>query len=249
LVKKLQRKLNTLIKTAITDNIRNGEEFGLLLSGGIESVIIAYVAKDLVPNLKFYTAGTEGSKDLLFAQKFAKIYNLEHSIVKISFKDMLDVLPEVIYALETYDAALIRSAIPMFIISKYIKDNSNRDVLLTGEGGNELFGGYEYLEDLGTPNSFNQELLNLINSEHKTGLQKVDRIPYSFSIEARAPLFDRRIVEFSFNIPPELKIFKNKYGKANKWILRKAFEEEIPEQFIWRKKQKLSDGARISIII
>jgi asparagine synthase (glutamine-hydrolysing) len=236
--------LNTLIKKVITDNIRNGEEIGVLLSGGIGSVIIAYVTKYLVPNLKVYTVGNEGSKDLLFAKKLAKIYNLDHSIVKISFKDMLDVLPEVIYALETYDVALIRSAIPMFIISQYIKDNNNNiDVLLTGEGGDELFGGYEYLEDFETQNSLNQELLNLINNEYKTGLQRVDRIPYYFSIEARAPLFDRRLVEFSFIIPSELKIFKNKYGKANKWILRKAFEEEIPEEFIWRKKQKFSDGA------
>lgn len=236
--------MNTLIKKAITDNIRNGEEIGVLLSAGIDSAIVAYVAKYLVPNLKVYTVVNEGSKDLLFAKKFAKIYNLDHSIVKISFKDMLDVLPEVIYALETYDVALIRSAIPMFIISQYIKDNNNNiDVLLTGEGGDELFGGYEYLEDLETQNSLNQELLNLINSEYKTGLQRVDRIPYYFSIEARAPLLDRRLVEFSFNIPSELKIFKNKYGKANKWILRKAFEEEIPVEFIWRKKEKFSDGA------
>ena len=125
MAEKLQRKLNTLIKKVIIDNIRNGEEIGLLLSGGIDSVIIAYVAKDLVSNLKVYTVGTEDSKDLLFAKKFAKIYNLDHSIVKISFKDMLDVLPDVIYALETFDAALIRSAIPMFIISQYIKENNN----------------------------------------------------------------------------------------------------------------------------
>ncbi|MFW9881747.1 MAG: asparagine synthase-related protein [Candidatus Thorarchaeota archaeon] len=249
LVKKLQSKLNTLIKKAITDNIRNGEEIGLLFRGGIESVIIAYVAKDLAPNLKVYTVGTEDSKDFLFSKKFAKIYYLDHSIVKISFKDILDVLPKVIYALETYDAALIRSAIPMFIISKYIKDNSNIDVLLTGEGGNELFGGYKYFEDLDTPNSFNQELLNLINIEYKTGLQRLDRIPYYFSIETRAPLFDRRLVEFSLSIPPKLKIFKNKYGKANKWILRKAFEEEIPKQFIWRKKQKFSEGVETQYLL
>lgn len=247
-VRGLQKKLNMLIKKVITDNIRNGDAIGVLLSGRIDSIIVTYVVKDLVPNLKVYTIGTEGAKDLIFAKKFAKSYNLDHTIVKISFKDMLDVLPEVIYALETYDAALVHSAIPMFIISKYIKDNSNIDVLLTGEGGDELFGGYKYVEDLEPPKSFNQELLNLISIEYKTGLQRVDRIPYYFSIEARAPLFDRRIVELSFNIPQELKIFKNKYGKANKWILRKAFEEEIPEQFIWRKTQKFSDGAGYQLL-
>jgi asparagine synthase (glutamine-hydrolysing) len=244
LVKKLERKLNRLIKKVVIDNIRNGEDIGLLLSGGIDSVIIAYVVKDLIPNLKVYTVGTENSKDLLFAKKCAKRYNLNHSIVNISFKDMLDVLPQVIYALETYDATVIRRAIPIYIICKYIKDNDNIDVLLTGDGGNKFFGGYIYLEDLQTPNSFNQELLNLINIEYKVVLQRVDRIPYYFSIESRVPFFDRRLVEFSLGIPPELKIFKNKYGKVNKWILRKAFEEEIPEEFIWRKRQKFSDGKR-----
>jgi len=144
-VRILQKKLKILIKKVIKDNIRNGEAIGVLLSGGFDSIIVAYVVKDLIPNLKVYTIGTEDSKDLIFAKKFAKSYNLDHTIVKYSFKNMLDVLPEVIYALETYNAALIQSAIPIFIISRYIQDNSNIDVLLTGEGGDELFGGYEYL--------------------------------------------------------------------------------------------------------
>ena len=91
--------------------------------------------------------------------------------------------------------------------------------------------------------------MNLLRSEHLTGLQRVDRIPYYFSIEARAPLFDRRLVEYSFKIPPELKIKKESYGTADKWILRKAFEDEIPDEFVWRKKQKFSDGAGTQFLL
>jgi asparagine synthase (glutamine-hydrolysing) len=249
LVNRLKRELNQLIRKVILDNIRNKEEIGLLLSGGVDSVIINHVAKDIIPELRVYTVGAEESRDLMFARRIARKYNLDHSIVKVRCEDLFKVIPDVIYALETYDAALIRSAIPMFIISRYIKKNSNVNVLLTGEGGDELFGGYDYLANFKTSNSLNNEILNLIHDEFRTGLQRVDRIPYYFSIEARAPLFDRRLVEFSLRVPPELKILKNKYGKAKKWILRKAFEEEIPDEFIWRKKQKFSDGAGTQFLI
>jgi asparagine synthase (glutamine-hydrolysing) len=249
LVNKLKRELNKLVRKVVINSIQDEERIGLLLSGGIDSVIINHIARDLVPNLRVYTVGNGNSKDLVFASKIAKKYNLDHSIVKVTFQDLLDVIPEVIYALETFDAALIRSAIPMFLISRYIKETNNIDVLLTGEGGDELFGGYTYLEDFKSRDSLNKEILNLIKNEYKTGLQRVDRIPYYFSIEARAPLFDRRLVEFSLKIPPELKIFKNEYGVARKWILRKAFEDEIPEEFIWRKKQKFSDGAGTQFLI
>ncbi|MFW9820786.1 MAG: asparagine synthase-related protein [Candidatus Thorarchaeota archaeon] len=248
-VNNIKRELNKLIRKVVINNIQDEEKIGLLLSGGVDSVIINHIAKDLVSDLRVYTVGTEESKDLSFASEIANRYDLDHSIVKFTLHDLLDVLPEVIYALETFDAGLIRSAIPMFIISRHIEETNHVKVILTAEGGDELFGGYDYLDGLKTIDSLNEGLLNLINNEYKKGLQVNDRIPYYFSIEARTPLFDRRLVEFSLKIPPELKIFKNKYGKATKWILRKAFEKEIPEEFIWRKKQKFTDGDRSQFFI
>lgn len=237
-------ELNKLVKAAIADNITDEEKTCTLLSGGLDSSIVTYIAKDLVENLSVFTVGVEGSEDVLVSEKYAKLYNLNHTVVKINLKDMLECLPDVIFALETFDTALIRSAVPMFLLSKKIKEDQGECIILTGEGGDELFGGYSYLIDSKSKESLNQEILNLLEIEHKTGLQRVDRIPYFFSIEARAPLFDKRLVEFSFKIPPELKIFcKSNIGIAKKWILRKAFENEIPAEFIWRKKQKFSFGA------
>ncbi len=248
-IKKKIQKLNELIKVSIKDNINKGEKISVLLSGGIDSIIIAHVAKDLIDDLEVFTVGIDGSNDLKYADKFAKINNLTHHKIEVSIEEMFNSLQSVIYALETFDAALIRSSVPMFLLSKYIHDRNGTDVLLTGEGGDELFGGYDYLSEFKTIELVHQELRSLLEIEHITGLQRVDRIPYHFSIEARAPIFDRRIVEFSFSIPLELKIYKNNYGKAEKWILRKAFETEIQDEFIWRKKQKFSDGAGTEFLL
>jgi len=249
-ISKLTDKLNQLVKLAVADNIFEGEKVCGLLSGGIDSTIITHIAKEIVKNIHVYTVGVKGSKDLFYANKYCKKYGLNHDMIKITLEDMLECLPDVIYALESFDVGLIRSSIPMFLISKRVKADQGECVLLTGEGADELFGGYSYLEELDDNEIFNKELLNLLKLEYKTGLQRVDRIPYFYSIEARAPLFDKRLVEFSFSIPPELKIFKKKgVGAARKWIFRKAFENEIPSEFIWRKKQKFSLGAGSQFIL
>lgn len=249
-VKPIIKELNRLVKIIIADNIRNGEKAGVLLSGGLDSSIVAYVAKDLIDDLHVYTAGVKGSKDPFYSNIFSKLYNLNYINIEITLKEILECLPDLIYALETFDATVVRSSIPLFLISQYIKSKNSVDVLLTGDGGNTLFGGYNYLQDLKSFKSLNQELLKILGIEYKTSLQRVDRIPFFFSIEARAPLFDRRLVELSFKIPAEIKIFRKKgIGIAKKWILRKAFEKEIPSEFIWRKKKTISKGAGIQSLI
>ena len=248
-IKNLLSNINNLVKLVIKDNININQNTCALLSGGLDSNIIVHIAKQYIDDLNVFTVGTEGSKDLFYAKKYAKMYDLNHDWFEVSLEDLLDILPEVIYALETFDVALIRSSVLMYIISERIKSHDRFDVVLTGEGGDELFGGYEYLTKYQTPMSFNNELLDLLKVEHKTGLQRVDRIPYKFSIEARAPLFDIRLVELSFKIPPELKILKKDGNVAKKWILRKAFEDEIPEEFIWRKKDKFSFGVGTQFLL
>ncbi|MHA1731857.1 MAG: asparagine synthase-related protein [Promethearchaeota archaeon] len=242
-------ELNRLVKQAVHDNIRPGEKVSALLSGGIDSTIVVNCARTIVEDLHVYTVAAEKSQDLKFAKEYAKLHKLEHTTINISLDDMLEVLPDVIYALETFDAALIRSSVPMFIISREVKLREGSDVLLTGEGGDELFGGYSYLKEINKPDALNQELRNLLDVEYKTGLQRVDQIPHHFSIEAHAPLFDRNLVEFAFQIPANLKIKDNNGTKIEKWILRKAFEKELPTALTWRKKQKFSAGVGSQFIL
>ncbi len=234
--------VHALVKKAVSDNIHPDEQVCALLSGGIDSAIVVSVAKDLTKDLHVYTVAVEGSRDLINAKNIAQSYNLTHTILKITLEDLLESLPDVIWALETFDAALIRSAIPMFLISKKISEEQNPDVVLTGEGGDELFGGYDYLKSISDEREFNQELLNLLEIEHKTGLQRVDRIPYHFSMEARAPLFDRRLVELALQVPVDLKIREVNGKKIEKYVLRKAFEKDLPAEIVWRAKEKFSQG-------
>ncbi len=234
--------IRELVKKAVTDNIYPGERVCALLSGGIDSTIIVWLAKDLIKDLHVYTVAVEGSRDLIYAQKFTRTYHLPHTILKITLDDLLKYIQDVIYALETFDAALIRSAIPMFLISKKMSEEQDPDVVLTGEGGDELFGGYDYLKGLSDEGEFNRELLTLLDVEHKTGLQRVDRIPYHFSMEARAPLFDRRLVELALQVPHDLKIWDVQGKKVEKYILRKAFEKDLPPEIVWRGKEKFSQG-------
>ncbi len=234
--------IHELAKKAVSDNIYPGERVCALLSGGIDSTIVTSLAKEIIKDLHVYTVAVAGSRDLAYAQNYAQGYNLPHTILKITLNDLLKQLPDVIAALETFDAALIRSAIPMFLVSKKISEEQNYDVVLTGEGGDELFGGYDYLKCLSDEKEFNRELLKLLEIEHKTGLQRVDRIPYHFSMEARAPLFDRRLVEFALQVPHYLKIKKIKDKVIEKYILRKAFEKDLPPEIVWREKEKFSQG-------
>lgn len=238
---RMKQKLYITLESAVKSSINTKGKVSALLSGGIDSVVICALAQKSIPNLDVYTIATENSPDLKHAKKTVEMYpKINHHIIKITIKDMLPIVEEVIYNLETFDAALIRSAIPMFFLCSKI--GKNTDVLLTGEGGDELFGGYEYLKDLSTE-QFNQELKKMLKIEHSTGLQRVDRIPYSFGIEARAPWFNKELVELSFDLPSDVKLYQEKNGKIlEKWIIRETFKDIIPESVYKRKKAKFSKG-------
>ena len=238
---RMKQKLYTTLESAVKSSINTKGKVSALLSGGIDSVVICALAQKSIPNLDVYTIATESSPDLEHAKKTIEMYpKINHHIIKITIKDMLPIVEEVIHYLETFDAALIRSAIPMFFLCSKIGENT--DVLLTGEGGDELFGGYEYLKDLSTE-QFNQELKEMLKIEHATGLQRVDRIPYSFGIEARAPWFNKELVELSFDLPSNVKLHKEEKGKIfEKWIIRETFKDIIPESVYKRKKAKFSKG-------
>lgn len=243
-----KRRLFTLLHDAVARSISPGCTNASLLSGGIDSAIICALAAVQVPELDVYTVAFQGSSDLEHARLFVERceHDLRHHVVDITFDDMLRVLPDVVSTLETFDAALIRSAVPMhFLCSKV---DGQVDVLLTGEGGDELFGGYAYLQDL-TDDALEKELVDLLKVEHATGLQRVDRIPYGFGIEARAPWFDLELVRLAFELPASLKV-RNVDGEVvDKWIERETFKNMIPSEIACRPKAKFSAGAGTEFIL
>ncbi|WP_371804578.1 asparagine synthase-related protein [Candidatus Lokiarchaeum ossiferum] len=244
----MKQKLSTTLDRAVQNSIGTNGKVAALLSGGIDSVVICALAQKYIPNLDVYTVVAENSPDLEHAKNFTKMYpEVNHHIFKITIEEMLPIIDDVIYHLETFDAALIRSAIPMYYICSKI--GKKADVLLTGEGGDELFGGYDYLKEL-TSEQFDKEIEEMLKIEHSTGLQRVDRIPYAFGIEARAPWFNKEIVDLSFTFPSEVKLYKTAEGELlEKWIIRESFKKIIPLSVYKRHKAKFSKGVGSQFIL
>lgn len=250
----LERDLQSItqrIRFILTESVKNAMNIkgsvGALMSGGLDSSIICALALQQNPKIPLFTIGVKDSEDVKHAKLFSRQYpDIEHYIYSISFEDIKRAVPSVIESLETFDAALIRSAVPMYILCSKIQNKI--DVLLTGEGADELFGGYEYLKKM-KHNQLNLELLKLLDVEHATGLQRVDRIPYTFGIEARAPFFDLPLVEYSFYVPPEYKIKQQDGEYIEKWILRDAFKDMIPTEIAFRKKAKFSQGVGSELLL
>jgi asparagine synthase (glutamine-hydrolysing) len=245
-VSELTSTLYRLLDEKVKLTMQGPGKVSALLSGGIDSTVICALALNHLETqpgekLDVYTVAVEGSNDLKHAKLFAAQHadKLNHHIHMLSFEEMKRIIPKVIYHLETFDAALIRSAIPMFYVCSQM--TADTEVLLTGEGGDELFGGYSYLKDLDAE-SLRQEFIDFLKIEHATGLQRVDRIPYAFGIEARAPWFDLDLVKFSFTVPLELKLKADKGTVIEKWIIRDAFKGILPPEIAWRKKAKFSEG-------
>jgi asparagine synthase (glutamine-hydrolysing) len=216
-----------------------GVPVGISLSGGLDSSLITALAREGRDVLDTFVVGMEGSEDVARSREVADALGTRHHVYIYGFQEMLDVLPQVIYHLESFDAALVRSAIPNFILarlaSKHVK------VMLTGEGADELFGGYEYLSGVSDPQQFQRELWTITTSLHNTNLQRTDRMTMAHSIEGRVPFLDGEMIRLVLSLPPDLK-FHNGPG-TEKALLRRAFFGSLPEGVLLRPKQKFSHGA------
>ena len=212
---------------------------GISLSGGLDSSVVAALAKLGKENLNTFVVGISGSTDLAASKDVAKYLGTSHHIYEYSFEEMLEELPAVIYHLESFDAALIRSAIPNYFLAKLASDHVK--VILTGEGADELFAGYEYLEPVTDTKVLQKELLTITGNLHNTNLQRADRMSMAHGLEARVPFLDKEFVDFSLSLPAKWKLRRD--GWDEKELLRRAFEGLIPEKILRRPKKKFSDGA------
>lgn len=231
--------LAKLLKGAVARQLPEAGPHACLLSGGLDSSAVAAFAAQVSDDLHTFSVGVEGSEDLRCARMVAEHVGSSHHEKVYDLEEMLEVLPDVIRALESFDTLLVRSSIANYMASKLASEYSK--VVLCGEGGDELFAGYSQLKKIGDPAKLRETLIEMTFGCDTTGLQRVDRMNVANEIEGRMPFLDPGVVEFAFSITPDWKIHGPE--KMEKWIVRKAIENLLPPEVVWRKKAKFSQGA------
>ena len=238
---KLAHKLLNILDDSVARCIGD-EDPGSWLSGGLDSSTLCALAARHVKKLKTFATGLKDAPDLKFASEMAGFIKAEHHVAIVTIDDLLKALPGVIYHLESFDALLVRSSITNYLVAKMASEYVSE--VFSGEGGDELFAGYEYLKLMPLEN-LEDELLKITGSLHNTALQRVDRCASANGTVAHAVFTDPEVVKFAFTIPVKYKIFKN----VEKWILREAMKGLLPDNVLKRPKAKFWEGAGIKEIL
>lgn len=214
---------------------------GVFLSGGLDSSLAAALMRPHVEELHSFSVGMPGSLDLRYARLVADFLKTTHHERVFTEHDMKAILPRVIYHLESFDFALVRSAIANYFVAELASEFVK--VVLVGEGSDELFGGYHYLKDL-SEKERERELVYITSALHNSNLQRVDRMTMAHGLEGREPYLDLDLLKVAFKLSPALK----QRDGTEKWALRKAFEGALPDEVLWRTKEKFSRGAGSALI-
>jgi asparagine synthase (glutamine-hydrolysing) len=236
-VEEVARGLQLRLERAVCQHI-SGDEMGAWLSGGLDSSAIVAFARPYLKVLHTFAAGMAGAPDLQYAQKVAEYFDTQHHPIIVSMEDMLRVLPDVIYHLESFDALLVRSAVTNYLVAeqaaKYV------DVSFSGEGADELFAGYGYMHQLSST-AIEDELGILTGKLHNTSLQRVDRSAAAHGLVVHVPFLDPEVAAYAQTIPVQIKM-RQKPESIEKYILRRALVGILPDSVLWRRKTKFWQG-------
>jgi asparagine synthase (glutamine-hydrolysing) len=240
------RELRLTLEDAVRKWMVADVEVGSFLSGGLDSSLIAALAaRAKNGQLKTFSVGIEESPDIRAARRVADHIGSEHYQLTFTAEDLAAALPHVIYHLESADVDLVRSAIPTHFATTLARRHVK--AVLTGEGADELFAGYAYHHAYANaPRELADELTRSLTSMHNINLQRVDRMTMAQGLEARTPFLDRELIDFAQSIPAALKmrITDEKAGTTTeKWILRKACEDLLPDDLVWREKAQFDEGS------
>ena len=244
---------NSLI-SSVQKRLMTDVPFGVLLSGGLDSSLIASITNNLIKtkgsvwgtNLHSFSIGLKDAPDLKYAKKVADYLGTIHHEINFTVQDGIDCLRDLIYNLETYDVTTIRASTPMYLLSRIIKSMGIK-MVLSGEGADEVFGGYLYFHNAPNSQQFHEECIDRVSNLHHFDCLRANKSTMSWGIEARVPFLDKSFLETSMMIDPCLKL--NKERKIEKFILRDAFDIEgsngrkyLPDEILWRQKEQFSDG-------
>ena len=252
-------ELHDALTDAVHRQLMSDVPYGVLLSGGLDSSITSALAKKFAakrveshdtqsawwPQLHSFSVGLEGSPDLAAAQKVAEHIGTVHHEIKFTIQEGLDAIREVIYHLETYDITTIRASTPMFLMARAIKALGIK-MVLSGEGADELFGGYLYFHKAPNAKEFHEETVRKLEKLHQYDCLRANKSLAAWGIEGRVPFLDKEFIEVAMRINPKDKMISN--DRMEKWVLRKAFEDYLPKSVTWRQKEQFSDGVGYSWI-
>lgn len=230
------------LENAVRKWLMSDVPVGVLLSGGLDSSLVSAIAvRELAGPVDSFCVGTAGSADLPAARDVAAHLGTRHHEHEFTGQELWDALPDVIYHLESFDPSLVRSAIPCHFVSRLAAQHVK--VVLSGEGADELFSGYDYLQLIDDEEALQRELVRVLNSLHNINLQRLDRMSMAHALEGRVPFLDRDLVSFALRIPARLKATSD--GRMEKHILRSAFTGSglLPDHILWRTKEEFSTGS------
>ncbi len=246
-------KLRKALEDSVHKQLMCDVPYGVLISGGLDSSVIAAIAAQYSkkriesgdaeeawwPRLHSFAIGLDGSPDLKAAKIVADDIGTVHHECKYTIQEGLDALPDVIYHLETYDVTTIRAATPMYLMARKIKSMGIK-MVLSGEGADEVFGGYLYFHMAPNKEELHHETVRKLQKLSKYDCLRANKSMAAWGIEARVPFLGKEFLEYAMNIDPADKMCTD--GKAEKYVLRKAFEGIIPDEVLWRQKEQFSDG-------
>ena len=251
-------KVRNGLESAVKQQLMSDVPYGVLLSGGLDSSIIAAITQKFSkkriesdskeaawwPQLHSFAIGLEGSPDLIAAQKAADYIGTVHHEVHFTIQEALDALPDVIYHIETYDITTVRASTPMYLLARVIKSMGIK-MVLSGEGSDELFGGYLYFHKAPDAKEFHEELVRKMSKLHLYDCLRANKSLMAWGVEGRVPFLDKEFVDIAMSLNPSDKMnirLPDGKQRMEKWILRKAFEDMLPEEICWRQKEQFSDG-------
>ncbi|MFT4732103.1 MAG: asparagine synthase (glutamine-hydrolyzing) [Gammaproteobacteria bacterium] len=253
--------LKVAFEKAVKSHLMSDVPYAVLLSGGLDSSLVSavaarYVAKRVEdedksdawwPRLHSFAVGLEGAPDLIAAKKVANMIGTVHHEIHFTIQEGLDAIRDVIYHLETYDTTTIRAATPMYLMTRKIKAMGIK-MVLSGEGADEIFGGYLYFHKAPNAKELHEETVRKLDRLHLFDCARANKSTSAWGVEARVPFLDKNFMDVAMRLNPQDKMCVG--GRMEKWILRKAFDDDtyLPAEVLWRQKEQFGDGVGYSWI-
>jgi asparagine synthase (glutamine-hydrolysing) len=252
-------ELRSALEKAVHRQLMSDVPYGVLLSGGLDSSVISAIAQKFAayrvesgdqeraywPTLHSFAVGLVGSPDLAAARKVADHIGTIHHEIHFTVQEGIDALRDVIYHLETYDVTTVRASTPMYLLARVIKSMGVK-MVLSGEGADEIFGGYLYFHKAPNAKEFHEETVRKLSKLHLYDCLRANKSLAAWGVEGRVPFLDKEFMDVAMRLNPEEKMAKN--GRMEKWVVRKAFEDYLPASVAWRQKEQFSDGVGYSWI-